>query len=146
MIASAEYELSSLFISVLLGAVCAVIYEIVRSFCPNKKNNAFCDVAAWAAAGGTAVWGWHCRLGGVVRWYMLAGFAIGAILSFFTLGLWIYCMFSAAVKKIYSFFNIFLKFLLTAMNFLGKIIINILSVFRINKFKKVDEGNNEKKA
>lgn len=146
MIASAEYELCTLLISVLLGAACVVVYEVMQSLNPGKTPKAFWDAAAWAAAGGTAVWGWHCRLGGVIRWYMLAGFILGAVLSFLTVGLWVYRIFSSAVKKIYSFFNIFLKFLLTAMKFLGKIVLNILNVCRLNKCKKVVEGNNEKKA
>ena len=136
MIASAEYELSTLFISVLLGAACALVYEIMRSLQPRKAPSVFWDAAAWAAAGGAALWGWHCRLGGVIRWYMIAGFLLGAVLSFFTLGLWVYRIFSAAVKKIYSFFNIFLKFLLTAVRFLGKIIVHIINNCRLNKFKK----------
>ena len=146
MIASAEYELFTLLISILLGALCAVIYEVMRSLNPGKTPNVFWDAAAWAAAGGTAVWGWHCRLGGVMRWYMIAGFVLGAVLSFFTIGLWVYRVFSAVVKKIYSFFNIFLKYLLTAMKFLGKIIVNILSACKLKRVKKVVEGNNEKKA
>ncbi|MDD6736138.1 MAG: spore cortex biosynthesis protein YabQ [Clostridiales bacterium] len=146
MIDSAGHELAMFIMSVIMGAMGIVIYDIVRSLRRGRTPNIFFDLLLWAAEGGFALFWWNEYLGGVIRWYMILGCVLGAVLCFFLVSPWLFASLDFSVKKIYSFFNIILKFLLTAAKFFGKIFLYIKNTCGLKYYKKVDEGNNEKKA
>ena len=140
MIATTNYELSTLFISVILGFAAVIVYGIMRSLHPERPPCVLWDILTWAAVGSCSFLAWTKYLHGVFRWYIPAGYFCGAIICFFTLEPWLVRIMSFCVKKIYSFFNIILKILLTAARFLGKILIYLQNDYKIKKIKKIKKG------
>ncbi len=127
---SASYELYSFLVSLLIGAVCGIACDMVRSLSLKKTVS---DIVMWLVLLFSVTLVWMKLLGGAVRWYIIAGAVLTYVLYRFTLSKPIFYLFSAVVKKIYCFFNIILKILLTAGNFLGKIVCIYKAKFKNNK-------------
>lgn len=83
---------------------------------------------------------WQSFLAGEDRWYIFAAVFLTVILYYLTIHRPVFTACCIIVKKIYSFFYIILKFLLTVRDFLGKIVMYLFAVCK--KIYSVDyEGN-----
>lgn len=115
-------ELFNFFVSILTG-VCAVLaYTAGKSLENVIKNRSVCDMLKWILTAAVSIGLWNRLLFCRMRWYVALGMALGAVLCYFMLYKPVYVAFSFSVKKIYSFFNIILKILLTIPKFLCKIL------------------------
>ncbi len=119
MTVSSAYEMSSFLASILLGLICGVVYDFAKSL---RLKGMAADIVMWLFITLWSVWGWNELLGGALRWYILTGAVLSFVLYRFTASALVFFIFSTSVKKIYCFFNIILKILLTARDFLGKIV------------------------
>lgn len=125
MVVSSSYELYSFLISLILGIMCGVIYDLVRSFKQGRVKNAFFDVLFWVLIILSVCYMWMRFLSGELRWYLFVGVFLSLCIYFLVISKWIFLIFSFIVKKTYCFFNLILKFLLTVK----KILCKILSVY-----------------
>lgn len=144
MVVSFEYELASFFISVVLAVFVGTIYDFFRALRRVLKMTIFCDIIMWMAMLFVIVSIWFFMLNGEVRWYTVLGAFLTGIIYFFSLSQYVYFLFRFIVGKIYAFFCIILKILLTPPCFLCRIIGVYISKTRMKFFRKVEEINDEK--
>lgn len=114
-----------------VAVILCLSYDFLESLKPrNIKGQVanFCDTAIWffLCVGFFAMW--QKYLLGEFRWYTVTALIIAAFLYYLTIHRPVFTAYCIIVKKIYSFFNIIFKFLLTVWRFLGKIIVYLLVV------------------
>ena len=97
------------------------------------KKQAVRVALKWIFAAAVSIVLWQKLLSGQLRWYIVIAMILSAVLYFLTADKYIFAVFSFFVRKIYSFFNIILKILLTIKDFLGK----ILSIYTGKSNKKI---------
>ncbi|MBO5059636.1 MAG: spore cortex biosynthesis protein YabQ [Clostridia bacterium] len=146
MVVSAAYELQSFAAAILLGIAVGIIYDLVKSFRLVFEKNFIPDVLMWIISGSGAAIIWYTTAGGEIRWYMILGAFFSLVLYFLLLSRYVFLLFFFIVKKIYCFFNIILKLLLTPVKFLVKIVSVYIRAVNIKFFKKVEDDNEEEKA
>ena len=136
-------ELLSFLTAQGIAVILCLLYDFLESLRLDKLKKAaanFFDAAVWFFICTVFFAVWQEFLAGEFRWYTALGFFLTCILYYLTMHRPIFSAYCIIVKKIYSFFNIIFKFLLTVCGFLGKIIMYLSMVCR--KIYFVDcEGN-----
>ncbi len=146
MVISTVYELESFFSSILIGVIFGVIYDFAKSIRAVFKKNTLPDIFMWSLIITISGIIWYNFQNGEVRWYMVLGTLTSGILYFLLISRIVFCTFLFLVRKIYCFFNIILKLLLTPLRFLCKILSVYIKKAKTKFFKKVEDKNYEKKA
>lgn len=107
-----------------IAAALCLLYDFFESLkTDNMKKTAenFFDAAIWFLLSAGFFTMWQKFLAGEFRWYTALAFVIACVLYYLTIHRPVFSAYCIIVKKIYSFFNIIFKFLLTVCGFLGKI-------------------------
>ncbi len=136
-------ELSTFFAAQGIAIVLSLFYDLLESLKPQKITSAvsgFFDAFAWFSVGCGFFTLWQRFLAGEFRWYTVLAFLITVMLYYLTIHKPAFTAYCIIVKKIYSFFNIIFKFLLTVWFFLVKITMYISGICK--RIYSVDyEGN-----
>lgn len=142
MVVSASHELKGLAVSFAAAILFGIIYDFARALRRVSGKSILTDALCWimicAVCGGI----WLRLLGGELRWYMAMGAFSGAALYFALAGRYVFIAFSFLVE----FFHIILKFLLTPLKFLCKMISVYIKKAKTKFFRKVEDENDEKTA
>ena len=136
-------ELLSFLTAQGIAVILCLLYDLLESLKPYKMQKIaenFFDAAVWFLLCGGFFAMWQRFLMGEFRWYTVLAFLLTAVLYYLTIHRPVFIAYCIIVRKIYYFFNIIFKFLLTVWGFLGKITMCLLMVCR--KIYFVDyEGN-----
>lgn len=146
MVVSLSYELQAFSAAIIIGLLSGVIYDLAKSIRCVLKGNTFTDILMWLCIIIISGIIWYRFQNGEIRWYTVIGAVISVVLYFLLISRLVFCAFSFAVRKIYCFFNIILKILLTPIKFLCKIISVYIKKAKQKSFRKVEDENNEKEA
>lgn len=114
-----------------IAVLLCLLYDFLKSLTPKKLKGAIADFfdafLCFLAGLGFLIF-WQKFLFGEFRWYTVLAFLITNILYYLTIHKPIFTACCIIVKKIYSFFNIIFKFLLTVWVFLVKIIMCVFGI------------------
>ena len=146
MVVSTVYELESFVASILIGILTGSIYDIFRSIRYVSGKDTPSDFVMWLFIIASSAFLWYKFQNGEIRWYMLVGASVSILLYFLTISRIVFCIFYFLVRKIYSFFNIFFKLLLTPIKFLCKMVSVYIKKAKTKFSKKVEDKNYEEKA
>ena len=83
-------------------------------------------------------------VGGSLRWYVVITAFFGLILYFFTISRFLYILLSFFTKKMRNFLHFIFKFLLTVMQFLGKISLYIKNLIFIGIYRRGNRNDKDK--
>ena len=146
MVISTTYELQSFFASIVMGILFGVIYDLLKSIRTAFGKHTLPDIFMWSTIILVSAIIWYNFQSGEVRWYMVAGALLSGVLYFLLISRAVFCVLLFLVRKIYCFFNIILKLLLTPIKFLCKILRVYIKKAKTKFSKKVEDKNYEKKA
>lgn len=114
-----------------IAVALSLLYDFFKSLKPKILKRAvsgFFDAFIWFLTGCGFFILWQRFFAGEFRWYTVLAFLITLILYYLTIHKPIFTAYCIIVKKIYSFFNIIFKFLLTVWFFLVKIIVYVSGI------------------
>ena len=146
MVVSASYELQSFAAAIAMGILCGIVYDFARSIRSVSCKNTLTDAIMWLCIIVLSAGIWYRYQSGEIRWYIVVGAVLAALLYFLLISKPVFCVFSFCVKKIYCFFNIILKILLTPARFFCKILGVYIVKAKQKSFRKVEDKNYEKEA
>ena len=144
MVVSLEYELITFLSSVLLAILVGIVYDFFRALRKLFKMTVLWDTLMWITVLVLVVCVWFFVQNGEVRWYTILGAVSSGIIYFFSFSKCVFFVFDFAIGKIYAFFCIIFKILLTPPRFLCRIIGVYINEARLKFPKKVEEENDEK--
>ena len=131
MFLTSSQELAVFFAAQAIAVLMCVIYDALKVLKPQKASKPaadFYDLLCWVLLTFIFCAAWQKFLYGMMRWYILLGLAVSAILYFLTIHKPIFTAYCIIKKKTLSFLSIFFKFLLTVWAFLVKITVYVSMV------------------
>lgn len=146
MVISTTYEMQSFLASIAIGVLAGVIYDIARSIRRVFMKDTPADIFMWLSIIISSALIWQGFQNGEMRWYMVVGALLSGLLYLLLISRFAFCIFSFLVKKIYSFFDIIFKLLLTPIKFLCKIISVYVKRAKTKFSRKVEDKDYEEKA
>ncbi len=146
MVISASYEIQTFLVSVILGVGIGTLYDIARGLKFTLKKTAFADAFMWISVIVFSGFLWFEYQNGEIRWYMVTGALLSALIYFLTISKYVLIVASFLLEKTYRFFHIIFKLLLTPPKFLCKILGVYVKWLNLKFLGKVKEENNEKKT
>ncbi len=146
MVISAAYEIETFAVSIILGLVIGIFYDLARSMKSIFNKVAVFDSFMWIGVIAFSVFLWYEYQNGEIRWYMIMGTLLSLIIYFLTVSKYVFRVLSFLAGKTYRFFNIIFKLLLTPPKFLCKILSVYIKWSKLKFLGKVEEENNEKKT
>lgn len=145
MIVPFSCEIEYFFLSLALGLVTGICYDLIRALPVCRKKRWLSDSLFWCFAAAAAAYSLTVLFGGKLPWYAAVGTGMTLVVYFFALSGYVFRLFYFVTEKILAFFMIIFKFLLTPARFLGKILYVYVCKIR-NKFFKLKKVNNDEKA
>lgn len=146
MVVSLEYELVTFFSSIILALFTGILYDFFHALREVTKKTIIWDMIMWTVFFVLIAAAWFFSAGGQLRWYMILGTCFSWIIYFLTVSKYVFLVLRFFIDKIYAFFCIIFKILLTPLRFLCRIL-NVYIGKAKSKFSKKDEEKyDEKKA
>lgn len=147
MILTVSQELAEFLLAQGIAVIMGTLYDLLKCLKPNKISKTasdFFDLLFWLLLCAVFCALWQNYLKGAFRWHTVFGFAAALILYFLTIHKPFFTAYCIIKEKIFSFFGIIFKIVLTVRAFLVKIILCISMFCR--KMYIVDcEGKNYEK-